>query len=68
MGFVLNNDWKVGSRVIDNVPSADELRIVSLRLYFKAWAEASSMNSHHPCFAGQSSALQTNSVTFLQSS
>jgi hypothetical protein len=32
MGFVLNDDWKVGSRVIDNVPSADELRIVSLRL------------------------------------
>ena len=25
--------------VIENVPSADELRSISLRLYFKAWAD-----------------------------
>jgi hypothetical protein len=27
------------SRVIENVPTSEELRTVSLRLYFKAWAD-----------------------------
>jgi hypothetical protein len=35
--FTIHATFGIG--VIDNVPTADELRTVSLRLYFKAWAE-----------------------------